>query len=197
MKLSHDVRRKYLVHVKTQGPYIFILAGEAFAASLVFLGGLYFINAKYLIAMKNMINNTANYSFTNVLNAPIIFIFLFAVLVIFLICFIASILVTHNIVGPVKRFSNKLVEVGEGKNTNGITFRTKDKLKDLASAFNTMVKLLEGRLHNDVILINEITDKLEILLKTLQNEKTTDMQVILKEITQIKDLTKQYKQGKK
>ncbi|MFH2146028.1 MAG: HAMP domain-containing protein [Candidatus Omnitrophota bacterium] len=86
----------------------------------------------------------------------------------------ASILLSHKVAGPVYRLEKVAYEVAKGDLSQHVQFRKHDELKNLASAFNTVIENIQHLVVKDKRLINELSDLTDRLYVDIKNKKINE-----------------------
>lgn len=117
---------------------------------LVVIGGLLTMGMLYLLGRRSttvaIVNSSVVVKSTADFLLPIL---IQTVLVVMVLIGIAAIVVTlfvsHKIAGPLYRLKKAMHDLGEGDLSTEIKLRKLDQLKDIAEAFNGMVRNLKER----------------------------------------------------
>lgn len=116
-----------------------------------------------------------------------------------LIAAYASVIVSHKIAGPVYRLEKIAYEVAKGDLSHHLKLRKNDELKNLASAFNTVVENIQLLVVKDKKLITELSQLTDRLYVDLKDKKINEQEALtlirrLNDlIGELKSLIMQYK----
>lgn len=115
--------------------------------------------------------------------------FSFLVLLVgFIIISIRFLIFSHRIVGPLYRFRQSLVKLGEGDLTLKVHFREKDELKDIAQLFTDTVSRLNGKVR---IIRKETKNMAQVLSR--RKLSATDLEKLSEANRRITEILSQLK----
>lgn len=115
----------------------------------------------------------------------------------------ASIVVSHKVAGPVYRLEKVATKISRGDLTSYLRLRKNDELKDLSSAFNSVIENMQVLVAKDRHLISELSQVTETLYSDLKSKKIDETEALtlirrLNDIIgELRALVMQYKIGKK
>lgn len=115
----------------------------------------------------------------------------------------ASIVVSHRVAGPVYRLEKIATKISQGDLTSYLRLRKNDELKDLGSAFNSVIENMQVLVVKDRHLICELSQLTERLYGDLKNKKINEAEALtlirrLNDIIgELRTLVMQYKIEKK
>ena len=115
----------------------------------------------------------------------------------------ASIVVSHKVAGPVYRLEKVATKISRGDLPSYLRLRKNDELKDLSSAFNSVIENMQVLVAKDRHLISELSQVTETLYSDLKSKKIDETEALtlirrLNDIIgELRALVMQYKIGKK
>lgn len=167
MEREFKQRRKiYLVMKNFQLKYI-ILGILLFIFTLVIAQANFYYQVTRLLLQEPQLTGTSQ--ILHRMNAVFIGWFVLGLILIIL----GGLLVSHRIVGPLKRLEHSLAHVAEGQLNEEMHTREKDEFKEVTNAFNKMSQSLKTFLENDKKLATEISADLQALIAYAKNTSST------------------------
>jgi len=171
-------RKVYLIEKKFQFKLMLrilfiVLLVVGFTTANILVTGYYFFNKHYPEKIDEYFKVFKTYA----LNKFKLNLFILIIINILVILGL-SLLISHQIAGPVYRIKKELKEIGEGDLTKKLKLRKNDDLQDLVEVINDMVRTLQKRL--DLLASN--VDKLE---QEMQNKNHEELSKHIQEIREI------------
>ena len=105
--------------------------------------------------------------------------------------FIISIFQSHKIAGPLFKVKRFLKSIREGKIPEKVAFRKGDHFQDLASDLNEAFFQLENIHFSDISAIQQINDKINLLIPHVPEDKKYLVKEISSIISKIQDAEQQ------
>jgi methyl-accepting chemotaxis protein len=102
------------------------------------------------------------------------------------------IIFSHKVAGPVYRLQQAAIQVSRGDLTNNVHLRRDDELKNLSSAFNSVVDNIHLLVVKDRKLINDLSAITDTLYSNLKDNKISQDEALVL-IRKLNDLVKELK----
>ncbi len=183
---SRPYKRRIIV-VKKSFQYRFVawMVGTVLAAVVVMLVDVFVSVQQHLAEGDTAVSWTDIYNPGHPVTVAKLILFLAGV-------FIASLVLSHRVAGPIYRFERSADEVAGGDLTSRVFLRDRDELGDFRNVFNTMVDALRNRVAGDVACAFRAKKVLEEALKDGSLSQEASAQ-IRKAVTEVDKVGKSFK----
>ncbi|MBN1383452.1 MAG: HAMP domain-containing protein [Elusimicrobia bacterium] len=187
MKTAAPQRKKILVNKKFQFKYTLMIIGMLILMVILVEWDIYY-TAKTIYQRVAFVEGLKqDITFFHILIGAKFFIFMV------FIAFI-SIYFSHRIAGPIYRLEKTLLNIiSEGDLTKTFCLREKDELKELETAFNTMISNLRLKLLADEEFREKTRVQINEILKIIRERKMTiekDRTLVINKIEELSNASK-------
>ncbi|MFH2137217.1 MAG: methyl-accepting chemotaxis protein [Candidatus Omnitrophota bacterium] len=189
-------RRRFLIQKKLQFKYMLMVLFTIIAVTGAIVLTVYFTH--WSLLTKQLASVPGKEALPEVFQ-KINMILLFEIPIALIIAAFASVFVSHKVAGPVYRLEQVANKMAKGDLTNYLRLRKDDELKNLGTAFNSVIENMQVLVSKDRHLIAELsqlTDRLYIDLKDKKINETEALTIIRRLndlIGELKALIMQYK----
>jgi len=173
---EYFIRKKIFVQKSLQLKYLALVLFTILGLTSVFVLTLYFTHWSLLTSNQSnpQLYAAAEKAFQKIDNLLMI-----EIPIVVLIATLASIIVSHKIAGPVFRLQKIADEVARGDLTHNVRLRGDDELKNLSSAFNTVIGNINLLVTKDKRLLLELSQLSDTLYTNLKDKKISQEEALV------------------
>ncbi len=171
----HFMRRQYLVQKSLQFKYMLLVLFAIIVVSGMIVWTVYFTH--WVLITEHLAGIEAKTMLTEIFQ-KINMMLLLEIPVALIIAAFASILVSHKVAGPVYRLERVAKEVAKGNLVHHLQLRKHDELKNLASAFNSVIENMQLLVVKDRKLISELSQITDRLYQDLKDKKIDESEAL-------------------
>ncbi len=169
------VRKKFLIQKDFQLKYVgFIVLIIAAISALVLLT----VHLSIWAALQNQVSPQVQAAIVEILHNMNI-LFMFEIPIVLLIAAFAGIMFSHKVAGPVYRLQQAAKQVARGDLTSNVHLRRDDELKNLSSAFNSVVDNMHLLVAKDRKLITSLSSMTDTLYSNLKDNKISQAEALV------------------
>ena len=186
---QHFKRKKFLINPKFQVKFSLLVCFLVFLSSIFFPIGIYNLITNF-IAYASTHCPTAGHDISKVFNEKRQLILLFLglwQLGFTLMIFIACIIFSHKIAGPLYKLVKYFKLIQDGENPGKLFFRKGDYFPEVADEFNNAFNNLHEKHQNDFAYISEVNAYLHNLSMIVPEDKKVVLTEINKKLTDIQN----------
>ncbi|MCP4649410.1 MAG: methyl-accepting chemotaxis protein [PVC group bacterium] len=166
-------RKQLLIQKSLQFKYMMLVLCTILAVTGIIVSTVYFAH-KTLIAQQL----AGAPSLPDIFN-KINMLLLFEVPIFLVIAAWASIVVSHKVAGPVYRLEKIATKMSKGDLTQYLRLRKDDELKDLGTAFNSVIENMQVLVVKDRKLIVELSHLTDRLYSDLKHKKINESEALM------------------
>jgi methyl-accepting chemotaxis protein len=188
-------RTQFWVNMRLQYRYVGFIVLALLVISFVMTAFLYYNSLSLVLELKEL--SMGNEQLEEQLRSlPIFFIvrMLLAMIAVITAVTIIGILEIHKTAGPLFRITRQVRALSEGNYDQRFVLRTRDELKDLASAMNDLQTAIVERETTQALRIDKVTQKVEALYKLI-DLGTFEKKVLRENFAELNTLLSEFKKG--
>ncbi|MBU1087428.1 MAG: HAMP domain-containing protein [Candidatus Omnitrophica bacterium] len=189
------VRRKFLIQKEFQLKYVGFLILTILAISILVV---LTVNLSIWAALEKGVSPQVQAVVDQILHNMNV-LFMFEIPLVLIISIFAAIIFSHKVAGPVYRLQQAAMQVVRGDLTSNVHLRRDDELKNLSSAFNSVVDNMHLLVAKDRKLITDLSAITDTLYSNLKDNKISQEEalVLIRKLNdlvgELKTLIMQYK----
>lgn len=169
------VRKKFLIQKDFQLKYVgFILLTIVAVSAIVVLT----VHLSIWAVLQKGVSPQVQATVEEILHNMNV-LFMFEIPIVLLIAAFAGIMFSHKIAGPVYRLEKAARQVALGDLTSNVHLRRDDELKNLSSAFNSVVDNMHLLVAKDRKLITDLSSITDTLYTNLKDNKISQEEALL------------------
>ncbi|MBU1045154.1 MAG: HAMP domain-containing protein [Candidatus Omnitrophica bacterium] len=169
------VRRKFLIQKEFQLKFVgFLILVILAISALVVLT----VNLSIWAAVEKGVSSQVQIVIDQILHNMNV-LFMFEIPIVLLISIFAAIIFSHKIAGPVYRLQQAAIQVVRGDLTSNVHLRRDDELKNLSSAFNSVVDNMHLLVAKDRKLITALSAITDTLYTNLKDKKISQDEALV------------------
>lgn len=162
-------RRNYFIKKGFQTRFILRFCGLVILGCIIFGAVLYIFSSKTLTTSfensRLVIKSTKDF-----IMPAILFALVFVTILIGLATIVVTLLISHQLAGPLYRFERHLESIGKGDLWTQVKIRKKDELQVLADGFNKMTQAMRS----GILQVKETSAELDKLIENLKRNVVKD-----------------------
>ena len=188
-------RRIFIINPEFQYKFCLIICGIVFLVSLLFPVVVYdlirMLETNYQEIQAMLPAGSPQINFEELYKGTMFILFLIIAAVLCL-TFVASILISHKIAGPMYKMTMFLRSIREGGAIHELTFRDGDQFEEVAEELNETLEYLTNRDEDELEYLTEVATYIENIALVVPEDKKPVLEEIQKKIEDFKRLHQTY-----
>ncbi|MAZ49276.1 MAG: hypothetical protein CME65_12000 [Halobacteriovoraceae bacterium] len=188
-------RRIYIINPEFQYRFCLILCGIAFVISLIYplvvFDIINMLQADYERVLSQLPAGASIIDFQEVQKGAMFLLFMIIIAVLCL-TFVAGIIISHKIAGPMYKMTMFLQKIREGGVIHELTFRDGDQFEEVAEELNETLEYLTSRDEDELEYLTEVATYIENIALVVPEDKKPVLEEIQRKIEDFKRLHQTY-----
>ncbi len=188
-------RRIFIINPEFQYKFCLIICGIVFLVSLLYPVVVYdlihMLETNYQEIQASLPAGSPQINFEELYKGTMFILFLIIAAVLCL-TFVASILISHKIAGPMYKMTMFLRSIREGGAIHELTFRDGDQFEEVAEELNETLEYLTNRDEDELEYLTEVATYIENIALVVPEDKKPVLEEIQKKIEDFKRLHQTY-----
>lgn len=188
-------RRIYIINPEFQYRFCLILCGIAFVISLIYplvvFDIINMLQADYERVLSQLPAGASIIDFQEIQKGAMFLLFMIIIAVLCL-TFVAGIIISHKIAGPMYKMTMFLQKIREGGVIHELTFRDGDQFEEVAEELNETLEYLTSRDEDELEYLTEVATYIENIALVVPEDKKPVLEEIQRKIEDFKRLHQTY-----